>query len=548
MGNSRNRSRKRVKITPRKPAKKFKYGDDHVENTCPSGVEIGDQSADYGVERDHIDSIKEGTIFIDLSVLFGVFEDVLKCPECGDDTTAHIDLNKKHGFSQYVVLDCRDPRCDWKHCFHTSKKHGRSFEINVRSVLAFREIGKGHNAMQTFAKVMNMPPPPTRKNFTKIQNKQLFPIIEQLANDSMTTNAFKVKEACGNDEGECGISLDGTWQKRGHASHNGVVTAISLSTKKCVDVEVLSDKCKEFKKWKKKQSDPRYEVWKANHLCKINHSGSSNSMETVGAVRIFERSVATRGLKYIHMLGDGDSSTYNNIVDRKPYGDELIPNKLECIGHVQKRVGSRLRRLKNANKGVKLQDGKGLAGKGRLTDGKIDILQNYYGLAVRNNLNDVEKMARDIKASLYHVASTDANPQHQLCPDGENSWCQYKVSPETYKHKNGLAKCIVELIEPVFDSLCDQRLLEKCMHGLTQNVNECLNGLIWERCPKSTYAEKETVALATYLAVLKFNDGDIFFIKIFEDLNITPGKFSLEATKVSSSIETNVPQNRKQKQ
>ena len=87
---------------------------------------------------------------------------------------------------------------------------------------------------------------------------------------------------------------------------------------------------------------------------------------------------------------------------------------MECIGHVQKRVGSRLRRLKNQNKGVKLANGKGLAGKGRLTDGKIDVLQNYYGLAVRENLNDVYKMAKAIEASLYHVASTDGDPQHGI--------------------------------------------------------------------------------------------------------------------------------------
>ena len=59
---------------------------------------------------------------------------------------------------------------------------------------------------------------------------------------------------------------------------------------------------------------------------------------------------------------------------------------MDCIGHVQKRVGSRLRKLNNKSKGVKLADGKGLAGKGKLTDGKIDVLQNYYGLAIRENL------------------------------------------------------------------------------------------------------------------------------------------------------------------
>ena len=45
--------------------------------------------------------------------------------------------------------------------------------------------------------------------------------------------------------------------------------------------------------------------------------------------------------------------------------------KLECISHVQKRVGNRLR---NLQKNVK-----GLGGRGRLTNNIIDKLQNYYG-------------------------------------------------------------------------------------------------------------------------------------------------------------------------
>ena len=170
-------------------------------------------------------------------------------------------------------------------------------------------------------------------------------------------------------------------------------------------------------------SDPKYNEWKAGHQCKINHEGSANSMETSGAVRIFERSFVTRGLKYKDMLGDGDSSTYNAIVGRKPYRVECIPNKLECIVHIQKRVGSRLRKLKNTMKEVKLADGKRLSGKGRLTNGKIDIPQNYYCLSVKGNLHNVKEMAKSIKASLYHVASTDTNPRHHLCPDGEDYIC-----------------------------------------------------------------------------------------------------------------------------
>ncbi|GFV81641.1 uncharacterized protein TNCV_1702981 [Trichonephila clavipes] len=59
------------------------------------------------------------------------------------------------------------------------------------------------------------------------------------------------------------------------------------------------------------------------------------------------------------------------------YGVNSV-SKFECIGHALKRVGSRLRKLKTKTKR--------LSGKGKLTDNFIDRLQNYYGIAVRNNL------------------------------------------------------------------------------------------------------------------------------------------------------------------
>ena len=35
----------------------------------------------------------------------------------------------------------------------------------------------------------------------------------------------------------------------------------------------------------------------------------------------------------------------------------------------------------------------------------MDVLQNDYGLAIRKNLDNVEEMAKAVKASLLHVAS-----------------------------------------------------------------------------------------------------------------------------------------------
>ena len=54
-------------------------------------------------------------------------------------------------------------------------------------------------------------------------------------------------------------------------------------------------------------------------------------------------------LRYTGYIGDGDSKAHRSVVDAKHYGEANIEN-LECIGHVQKRLGTRLRTLINVSK------------------------------------------------------------------------------------------------------------------------------------------------------------------------------------------------------
>ena len=98
-------------------------------------------------------------------------------------------------------------------------------------------------------------------------------------------------------------------------------------------------------------------------------------------------------------------------------------------------------------------------------------------MTVRENIEDAGKMANSIEASLYDVASTAQNPEHHLCPEGKDSWCGYKRVKEGYKHKNRVPSGIVDLIKPIYKDLSKSELLSKCIHGLAQNVNECLNRL-----------------------------------------------------------------------
>ena len=71
------------------------------------------------------------------------------------------------------------------------------------------------------------------------------------------------------------VSVDGSWQRRGFSSLNGVVTAISRDTSKILDCELMSRSCKACSlKLKLKESNPNaFETLKSSHLCKLNYCG-----------------------------------------------------------------------------------------------------------------------------------------------------------------------------------------------------------------------------------------------------------------------------------
>ena len=104
-------------------------------------------------------------------------------------------------------------------------------------------------------------------------------------------------------------------------------------------------------------------------------------METAGAKKIFEASVEKHKLYYTSFYGDGDSKAYPAV--KNVYEPDKPVTKYECIGHYQKRIGTRMRKKKKKTKG--------LGGRGRLTDAIIDKLQNYFGIALRQNCGDLNK-------------------------------------------------------------------------------------------------------------------------------------------------------------
>ena len=125
-----------------------------------------------------------------------------------------------------------------------------------------------------------------------------------------------------NDVVDCKVSVDGTWQRRGYSSLNGVVTLKSNTNGKCIDTHTMSKCCKGCQYWeRRKESGEAYDRWKNYHVCSINHTGSAGAMQVSGAITMFQRSIASHSLRYTGYIEDGDTKAHQNVVDAKPYGD-----------------------------------------------------------------------------------------------------------------------------------------------------------------------------------------------------------------------------------
>ena len=127
-----------------------------------------------------------------------------------------------------------------------------------------------------------------------------------------------------------------------------------------------------------KKGTAKYDQCKADHYCSINHEKSSGAVEAAGAVNIFCSSVDKHQLMYKEYVGDGDTSSFNEVVNAKPYEKfGITPIKLEYIGHIQKPLGNRLWSLRLAHKRTKNT----LSGRGKLTEksNKFNAKQFWIG-------------------------------------------------------------------------------------------------------------------------------------------------------------------------
>ena len=65
-------------------------------------------------------------------------------------------------------------------------------------------------------------------------------------------------------------------------------------------------------------------------------------------IEIFKRSESKHNVIYAGYIGDGDFKTFHAISEVDPYRGKSTIEKKECVGHVPKRMMTRLKNLKKA--------------------------------------------------------------------------------------------------------------------------------------------------------------------------------------------------------
>ena len=169
-------------------------------------------------------------ILIEFNVLRQIMQTMGSCQLCSTKEISVDLLHEEHqGFCNKISISCS--KCDWSVIFYTSStstspnkdmRGKKSVDMNKRAVIAFREIGQGHEGINKFTTMMNMPPSLCKASFNDINNN-LHEVYTEVSRESMAKAAKEVRvmvkpDAIDTDIIDCQIGIDGSWQKRGYSS------------------------------------------------------------------------------------------------------------------------------------------------------------------------------------------------------------------------------------------------------------------------------------------------------------------------------------------
>lgn len=218
---SHGRSKKRAKIFQRTATT-----NDEAPNTLTA--------SNTKITGDYIASESAGYRLFHLETLFHALRDNLGCKTCGGSIAlSEVSLR---GLGGTYSISCEN--CMQLKTFKSSPTIDNTksvFEINRRAILAMRCIGQGLEGLTTFCGVMDLPPPVKRPTYDTVV-QHMAEATTKVANAVFQQAVDEEVEASAEPETRnITVQCDGTWQRRGYKSLNGVCTVIGSATGKVVD-------------------------------------------------------------------------------------------------------------------------------------------------------------------------------------------------------------------------------------------------------------------------------------------------------------------------
>ncbi|EZA51573.1 hypothetical protein X777_09740 [Ooceraea biroi] len=420
------------------------------------------------------------------------------CRQCKQDIKFAESGIRGLGFK--IIISCRCGRRE----INSGPFIKNAFEINRRIIFVMRLLNAAREGINIFCGLMDIGQGTSKtaydhavQHIHSATSAVIDVLCKKVVQEEKEEN---VKN--GRSPSNFKVSGDGSWKKRGFSSLYNVTTLIGYYSGKVIDLVIKGSYYQACTYWKSQKNTEEYLQWYEEHKeqCLANHSGSAGKMEVDAIKEMFTRSEEKFEVKYGNYIGDGDSKTYKAILDLNTYGDDFQVVKSECIGYIEKRMGTRLRNLKKTEK---------LGGKGKLTNVLIKKLTKYYGLAIRRNIDSADEMAKAIMVTYYHLCSTNEKPMHHNCPPGADSWCKCILHPDVQKH-----------LLSIYEDLSRKDLLDRCLGGHTQNANECFNSTVWRLTPKHLNSGIKIIEIDTFIAAGIFNEGYFSVLKIMEALEI----------------------------
>ena len=292
----------------------------------------------------------------------------------------------------------------------TSRRGKKPWSINVGAALGQMATGGGaSHLLQVMASVGS--PSMSKTTFTATERYITEELKSMLAQSMLEAGREEREHAISQNDYFQDIPAitvigDGGWSKRSHKhSYNaksGVAVIIGHHTKKLLFLGVRNKYCSVCAI----AENAGHEV--SDHMCYKNWNASSPAMESDILVEGFNQAERTHGVRYMRLVGDGDSSVLSCIYSGVPLWGRYV-RKIECVNHVLKNYRARLEQI--------VKDNPRFKGAGRLTRKQIRRLTAGARAAIRMHAptRNTTQLRHDLRNAPYHAFGDHSKCNPAFC-------------------------------------------------------------------------------------------------------------------------------------